>query len=697
MKCKFTLLLCICIVFITNAQEEKKKDTINNLNEVVVTATKTARSLHSISVPTTVISKLDIQKSGITNLQNLLAEVTGLDIVNDHGAGLQIQGLNTDYILILIDGEPLVGRISGTLDLDRIKIGDVEQIEIVKGPSSSLYGSEALAGVVNIITKNNKRSEAAVFIKYGTNNEWNASISGALVEEKFRAKAYFNNYETDGYNLKGSTIVSPFNNQTYRSKLKYEFNKGNSIELNTRYFEEKSDNNYSFEEKIYNSKAKKTDFTINPKLKFTIGNSVSNQLKFNYTNYKTKENEWLQEINKNTYNSFFDEDLKQVELQTNYKINEKHHIIFGVGYLDEGISTTRLSDNLKHTASNKYGLLNYEWDISKKANIVVGARVDKHDLYTVQFNPKFSTFFQVSPILSFNASVGTGFKKPTFQQLYLNFTNPAVGYTVFGTTYVVEGMQQLIDAKQISIDNNTNKPILYNSYYKIAENDGKIDPETSTGINVGFKLNPINKVSITGNIFRNDLDNLIESSAIALKENNSFVYSYVNLKEIYSQGLTLDVKYNLNNNIRFSLGYQYLDAKDKQVKKGFENGKRFAKDINGVSYKLKSSDYGGLFNRSKHSGNFKLNVNNIAFGISSTTRLIYKGKYGFADLNGSGALDNDNEYINGYFLLNTNFNKNFLNKKITLNAGVENVLGETNSYISSLSGRIIYTSINYKF
>lgn len=694
---EFLMLLCAFLAIEMNAQNDKMNDSINNLDEVVITATKTVRSLNSISVPTTVISGVEIEKTGITNLQNLLTEVTGLDIVNDHGSGVQIQGLNSDYILILIDGEPLVGRVSGTLDLDRIKIGDVEQIEVIKGPSSSLYGSEALAGVVNIITKNNKKSGVSIFGKYGTNNEWNASVDGALVLDKFTAKAFFNNYKTDGYSLEDVRVVGPHNNQTYRTKLKYEFSEGNSIVLNTRYFEENAEDNYLFEEEKYYSKSKVSDFTINPKFNFKIGNSLTNLLKFNYTKYKTEEIEELVETNENTYDSFYDEGLKQVELQSNYEINEKHHIIFGAGYISESVSTSRLSDTETHTASNKYGLINYEWDISKKANIVLGARVDKHDLFTLQFNPKLSGYYKVSPKLSFNASIGTGFKKPTFQQLYLNFSNPSVGYTVFGTTYVVEGMEQLINSGEIRVDDYTNEPILYDDYYKIADNAGKINPETSRGINVGFKAKPFDRVSVTGNLFRNDVDNLIESSAIALKENGSFVYSYVNLYEIYTQGITLDAKYHLNNTIQFSFGYQYLDAKDKQVKKEFENGERYAKDENGVSYKLSSSDYGGLFNRSKHSANFKLTVNDIVYGIANNTRLMYKGKYGYADLNGSGALDDASEYIDGYFLLNTNFTKSFLDKKLILNVGAENLLNQTNSSITSLQGRIIYTSINFKF
>ena len=85
-------------------------------------------------------------------LGEVLVEQTGLAVVADHGNGIQVQGFNSDYTLILINGQPIIGRTAGTLELDRITVNNIKQIEITKGPSSSLYGSEALAGVINIIT-----------------------------------------------------------------------------------------------------------------------------------------------------------------------------------------------------------------------------------------------------------------------------------------------------------------------------------------------------------------------------------------------------------------------------------------------------------------------------------------------------------------------------------------------------------------
>ena len=128
--------------------------TKNKLEEVIITGTKTERVLSSLPLNASIIKKEEIEKTNATRLSDIINEELGLITVSDFGGaeGLQMQGLDSEYILILIDNQPLVGRLAGTLDLNRISVGNVKQIEIVRGPSSSLYGNNAFAGVVNIIT-----------------------------------------------------------------------------------------------------------------------------------------------------------------------------------------------------------------------------------------------------------------------------------------------------------------------------------------------------------------------------------------------------------------------------------------------------------------------------------------------------------------------------------------------------------------
>src|SRR5690606_1710040 len=132
------------------------EEKIGKLGEIVVSATRTNRSVEDLPMPVTVIGQEKIQETGAMRLSEVLREQTGLQVVANHGTGLQLQGLSSDYILILLDGEPLIGRTAGTLDLDRISVSNIDRIEILRGPSSSIYGSEAMAGVVNIITKINQ-------------------------------------------------------------------------------------------------------------------------------------------------------------------------------------------------------------------------------------------------------------------------------------------------------------------------------------------------------------------------------------------------------------------------------------------------------------------------------------------------------------------------------------------------------------
>ncbi len=123
-----------------------------DMEQVVVTATRAERSADDVGVPVSVIGQQEIEAQGAARATDLLADQPGLSINNDHGSGLQMRGLGPEYTLILLDGEPIVGRTAGTLDLGRLTTANIERVEVVRGPTSSLYGSEALAGVVNFIT-----------------------------------------------------------------------------------------------------------------------------------------------------------------------------------------------------------------------------------------------------------------------------------------------------------------------------------------------------------------------------------------------------------------------------------------------------------------------------------------------------------------------------------------------------------------
>jgi outer membrane receptor for ferrienterochelin and colicins len=164
----------------------------NLLDEIVVTATRSERKLSNVAVPTTIISEKRIKQSGSLRLDDILSEQTGLFITQNFGKGVQMQGLNSDYTLILLNGEPLIGRTGGVLNLSRISVGNIKKIEIVKGPSSSLYGSEALAGVINIITDQVPATRLNGNLRYGRFNTIDGSLNASSIIGKLSTQFFFN-------------------------------------------------------------------------------------------------------------------------------------------------------------------------------------------------------------------------------------------------------------------------------------------------------------------------------------------------------------------------------------------------------------------------------------------------------------------------------------------------------------------------
>ena len=199
------LITFILSSYLSSAQVVNDSISTKSLEEVIVTGTKTKRQLSSLPLPAKLISKNEIDEINSSRLKDVLDEQTGIIIVPDFGGGegIQIQGLDSEYILILIDGLPLIGRQSGTLDLNRIAIGNIEQIEVINGSSSSLYGSEALGGVVNIISSEIKDSlPLNIDYKLASYNTNDINFStGLITKDGKKFNIFVNSYSTDGYDL----------------------------------------------------------------------------------------------------------------------------------------------------------------------------------------------------------------------------------------------------------------------------------------------------------------------------------------------------------------------------------------------------------------------------------------------------------------------------------------------------------------
>jgi len=688
----FFIYTFIFIVGISTAQTvqsvEKDSITTEALDNVVITATRTKRQLSSLPLPANIVSKKDLKAINAVRLSDILNEQSGLITVPDFGGGegIQMQGLDAAYTLILIDGVPLVGRSAGTLDLDRITVGNIKQIEIIKGASSSLYGNEALGGVINIITETPKYGvNGSIQQRTSSFETYDSRADVGYKNDKFSISGFVNRYSSGGYDLAENTVgntVEPFENYTVSAKATYDFSEKTNIFFSGRFFTQNQDNIAS---ETLAGESDVNEWNIHGKLDHIFNEKWESSLEFYATNYEATE--FLDDTTNDARfsESFFDQTMIRPELRTVYKASDNASYIGGVGYTYETLDRTFFSESPEFKSPYVYA--QYDGNPIEKLNVILGARFDSHNVYASQFSPKLALRYEINSKLAVKGSAGYGFKAPDFRQLYFNFTNATVGYTVLGYDAVADAIAQLEAEGQIA-----------NQIVPVSAFSDELRPESSLAINIGFDYNPTKKLSLHLNLFRNTIDNLIDTRIIANKTNGQNVFSYTNINEVYTQGVEFSTTWKVIKNLDFSAGYQLLFARDKAAEEAFENGQVFARENPGSpSFQLETSDYFGLFNRSRHMANGKLFYKIPAWNANANIRTVYRSKYGIADSNGNGYLDNYDDFVSGYAIWDIAFNKT-IHDNYTLGLGVDNLFDFTDPQnISNIAGRIIYGNLTIQF
>ena len=655
----------------------------NELNEVIITGTKTKRQLSLIPLPAKIISEDQIKKTNSSRLKDILDEQVGIIIVSDFGGGegIQIQGLDSEYILILMDGLPIIGRQSGTLDLNRIAIGNIKQIELIKGSSSSLYGSEALGGVVNLISSDNKDSLSLNFdYKFASYNTNDINLStGIISKDGKKFNIFINSYSSDGYDLDNTdnlNTIDPFKNYTVH--LKYSFKKENLFfSSSARVFDEKQ--NFKIDENYFGNN-NILEWNSNSRINYKISDSFNIESDIYLTSYNSQE-----KISSNSMDQeegFFDQFLLKTEVRTIIDLWNRDKLTLGLGFYDESLSRNNFYKNkVSQYSINLFSQL--EGFISNNTNYIIGARYDNYNNYKSQISPRIAIRTKLFEDVFFKSSIGRGFKAPDFRQLYFNFSNSTVGYSVIGFNVVNEVIYELTKNNQI-----------VNLVVPIEEFNEELKPESSFSINAGFKYYPSNNVKLEINLFRNDIDNLIDYKVIANKKNGQNVFSYFNLNKVYTQGIESTFNFKPNRKLDIILGYQFLEAKDKNIADSIKDGEIYAREsLNSPSFKLMPKDYFGLYNRSKHTFNFKIYFeakNNLSINLRSK----YRTKYGLFDSNGNDFLDIYDEFVKGYLISDFALLKN-INSSLSLSLGADNLFNYKDSQnITNLPGRIVYVKIN---
>lgn len=680
--------------------EVRMQEAVYEAGTLVVTATRTVRDIEEVPIPVTVVTGDEIRRSGSMRLSDVLAEQTGMQLVHDHGSGIQIQGLDPDYTLIMIDGNPVIGRTAGTLDLTRISVGDVEQIEIVKGPSSALWGSEALAGVVNIITR--KRDEplrGGVKSRFGRFRTLDLEADLSTSGKRWRNEFFVNHNRSTGYSLNPNSIsqtVPEYGNTTLNIRSGVEITDWMDLDGTFRFYDEQQQNlalsalssrpDETTERLVLQSEETRREWMGHLTLSLRPASRLDLDLEFLSNVYHsghelTPTGRSVPAAGSVYESTNFRQQYHRPELKAGYRWNLQHHTLGGTGLVVEKLTAERYQG--QPTFTTRYLFLQHSWNPAGWIEVTGGFRYDAHSEYSSQLSPKWSARVKPWKRLQLRISLGRGFKAPDFRQLWLNFTNATEGYTVFGSGTLQEGLERLEQEGALS------------RILVPAESIGRIEAESSRAINAGFDLDIGEErdgrnypVRLRVNLFRNQVSDLIETALVARKTNGQSVFTYMNVDQARMQGVEAELSWRPLRELNLSAGYQLLDARRRIERE------RRTQGPDGEVVTRTDVSMRPMFNRSLHSGTIKLFYEHDS-GWGANLRGVLRGRYALYDINGNNYAER-NELEAGYTVWNLALMRE-LSGNVTLQIGADNLFNYRNINQPWLAGRMWYLQASVRF
>ncbi|SFN32111.1 outer membrane receptor for ferrienterochelin and colicins [Chitinophaga sp. YR627] len=654
-------------------------------------------------MPVTIIDRRTIELMGSRRLDDVLKEQTGVAIVNDIGAGsrsigVQMQGFGSEYVMVLIDGQPMIGRNSGNFDLSRISVSNIERVEITKGAASNLYGGDALGGTINIITRHivaDPQAMAAVI--YGSNETLDVTAEGEspILKKKGSVSLSSNYYHTGGFNTSTGTIkgttAPPYDNYATQGRFRYRFNDNNLLSVSGRFGLRRSFMTKDFGASyITKDVLDEQDLNLSAAFDHRFSNRWRSMTRYYFTRYNADMSIALTQGD-SVSQTAFGQTLHRAEQQVSYAVGEKLDIVGGAGGNIEHIDQNILTD--VNDIKSYFAYTQANWRAISKMEFTLGLRYDHIVAYGWRLDPSMALQYKILPTLRLKAAYGTGFKAPDMKKLYQVFYNPSYNYMVVGSAVIRNIINQMMESGQIS------KYELEPVYNEIK---GKmLEAEMSKSYN--FSLNweaPSKKVKAEGSVFYHDITNQINSVLIGTDINGRALYSYRNNAKAYYKGIEASVSYTPLADLNISAGYQYLIAKDKTIEEEIrEGGKYYAPLFDPktgyVNYTPSAKDYWGLENRSRHMFNVRAVYTYQPWRLSGNVRVNYRGRYPFADRNNNGYIDRFDTFVRGYYLLNAGLEKKLVDSKLSLRFNAENLLNFIDPKVPSQAGRLFFAGIAY--
>jgi len=406
----------------------------------ITTANRREELLRNVAEPTTLISADDIVDSGGQSAKEILIEQAGSGIVvSPRGATNQvsINGLGGSSVLILVDGRRYLGRNSlGEVNLEDIDLSNVERVEIVKGAGSAIYGSDAMAGVINFITKKPTDSgfTNSLDIAYGSYEDTRFSDTLGYRSGNFSGAitASYRNY--NGYDLDDATLVTQGEPASKRYVLSGNMEYAVTDRVRARLFAD-----YSFRDiskwwfagatqmgPMYNNMQELTRYSLSPELDFEVGDSTTVNVLYNYGVYDREETREYTDDTSSVLDPWVETNNEfKATARHIWNLAERDHFLqFGYEFrnqkLERGSLTIPGTDAKEADRDIHVLWAQNEFNLLENFKFTAGFRYDNFSDFGKEWSPKLSAVYAVDDDNRVRFTYGHGFRAPRFGELYID-------------------------------------------------------------------------------------------------------------------------------------------------------------------------------------------------------------------------------------------------------------------------------------
>jgi outer membrane receptor for ferrienterochelin and colicins len=520
--------------------------------DVVVTGSRTPEELNQAVVFTDVIGRQTIRETGARDAGEVLEHMPSLQLTRSfRGTEIWLRGLDPEYTLVLLDGDRMIGRSGGAIDLTRIGVERIDRIEIVRGPASALYGSDALAGVVNIIGQpSSGHAHGRGLLSGGFMPGADSAMFDATTWATQPIAKGLDMQASAGLHAAPAVVDEPGSDVTNLSSrsqwsvlgaARYQPNQAHDLKVSGEYDRQRLQ---GVDEGAGSALYDRTQLREQGSVALSYRMRPIQTLDW-HTRYRGslfREQYARDQRGSSAMDSVEDnrERLHQITSMLTWQSQEAHSTTVGLEQQLQHLRAPRLTRSGERSVTSVFAQHRYRpWskehpervECDQQLSIVPGARLDVDSQYGHQVSPKLALRYDPVPCLTLRAAYGRGFRAPSFQQLFLRFENPSVGYTVTG---------------------NPN-----------------LGAERSHGFDLSASYTPKPGVTTFVALFRNDLNDMI-ASVTQSDSAAGTLFTYANVARAWTMGIELNTHVEPTSWLSCDVSYTFTNGWNAELDRPLE-------------------------------------------------------------------------------------------------------------------------------